>query len=140
MNTAKLKADRDQKLIDRAVTIATEQQEQELLIQWCDSYHDDRASLIYSHLNGMRASIGAVVKAKAAGARRGIPDLFLPVPSGGFHGLYIEMKRLKKGVVSPEQKEWISALKAMGYQAQVCKGHESAIEVIKQYLGASREN
>ncbi len=116
------------------LSIPTEQEEQAALIQWCDAYTDRRASLIYSHLNGMRASIGAVVKAKAAGARKGIPDLFLPVPCGEFHGLYIEMKRVKLGTLSSEQKAWIDALSELGYRAEVCKGHQSAIEVIKQYL------
>ena len=114
--------------------IPTEQSEQESLIRWCDNHPDRRVSLIYSHLNGLRASIGAVVKAKAAGARKGIPDLFLPVPCGQYHGLYIEMKRLKLGSLSPEQKEWIRDLTDLGYKAEVCKGHESAIAVIIEYL------
>lgn len=115
--------------------IPTEQEEQTRLIQWCDRCPDRRASLIYSHLNGIRASIGATVKAKHSGARKGIPDLFLPVASGGFHGLYIEMKRSKGGTLSREQKQWIATLKSQGYEAVVCKGHQSAIDEITKYLG-----
>lgn len=33
---------------------------------------------------------GAVLK--AAGLKSGVPDICLPVPSNGFHGLYIELK------------------------------------------------
>ena len=116
------------------IAIPTEHDEQVKVIQWCDAHHDRRISRIYSHLNGLRAPIGAAIKAKVSGGRKGIPDLFLPVPCGGFHGLYIEMKRLKGGSLTPEQKDWIKFLSDSGYKAAVCKGHKSAIEVIKEYL------
>ena len=116
------------------IKIPTEHDEQVKVIRWCDAHPDPRVSRIYSHLNGLRASIGAVIKAKASGGRKGIPDLFLPIPCGGFHGLYIEMKRTKGGSLTPEQKDWIKFLGDSGYKAAVCKGHESAIEVIKKYL------
>lgn len=115
----------------------TEHDEQVRLIRWCDSHSDPRLASIYSHLNGMRTSIGTARKHKLAGARKGIPDLFLPIPSRGLHGLYIEMKRSKGGTLSREQKQWIAALKSQGYEAVVCKGCDSAIETITQYLGIS---
>jgi hypothetical protein len=58
----------------------TEHQEQVDLINWCHSHPDQRLQLIYSHLNGMRATEGSAVKHRKAGAKKGIPDLFLPVP------------------------------------------------------------
>jgi hypothetical protein len=117
-----------------AVPLPTEHEEQVRVIKWCDTCKDPRASLIYSHLNGLRAPLGAVIKAKAAGGRKGLPDLFLPVPAQGYHGLYIEMKRLKLSKVSPEQKQWIDRLDRMGYRVEVCKGHEAAIATIQSYL------
>ena len=117
------------------IKIPTEHDEQVKVIQWCDAHPDPRVSRIYSHLNGLRAPIGAVIKAKASGGRKGIPDLFLPIASGGFHGLYIEMKRLKGGSLTPEQKDCLEFLNESGYKAIACKGHSSAIEVIKEYLG-----
>lgn len=115
-------------------TTPTEHDEQVKVIQWCDAHPNPRVSRIYSHLNGLRAPIGAVIKAKASGGRKGIPDLFLPISCGEYHGLYIEMKRLKGGSLTPEQKDWIESLNASGYKAIACKGHESAIEVITKYL------
>jgi hypothetical protein len=58
----------------------------------------------------------------------------LPVARGGYHGLFIEMKRQKGGTVSPTQRDWIEYLLAQGYQAVVCRGFDAAREVIEQYL------
>lgn len=72
---------------------------------------------------------------RAEGLRRGVPDICLPVARGGYHGLYIELKRLHGGRVSPEQLEWIDALNQQGYCACVCKGWEAAAAEIGKYLG-----
>jgi hypothetical protein len=112
----------------------TEHAEQVALIAWCHNHSDKRLQLIYAHMNGIRTTPGNAVKHKAAGAKKGIPDLFLPVPIGGFHGLYIEMKKLKGGTVSPEQKVWISLLKQQGYEAIVCSGADEAKQLIENYL------
>jgi hypothetical protein len=82
----------------------------------------------------MRTTIGAATKQKAAGAKRGIPDLFLPVPIDSYHGLYIELKRVKGGSLSPEQKIWASLLRQQGYMVAVCKGATEAKEIIEKYL------
>lgn len=114
--------------------IPSEHQEQIDLIKWCDSHSDPRIHLIYSHLNGLRTNIGAAIKAKAAGARRGIPDLFLPVPINEFHGLYIELKRVKGGSLSKEQKEWMLLLTNQGYKSVRCNGSEAAKVAIEDYF------
>lgn len=71
---------------------------------------------------------------KAEGLRKGVPDLFIPVAKKGYHGLFIEMKRIKGSTTSKEQKEWIALLELQGYKAVVCKGSEEAIEVIEEYM------
>jgi hypothetical protein len=67
-------------------------------------------------------------------------DLSLPCARGGYHGLYIELKRpVVKGepkpVVSPEQKYWIEQLRKQGYLVEVCYGWIEAKELIERYLG-----
>ena len=75
---------------------------------------------------------------KAAGVKSGVPDICLPVPRAGYHGLYIELKRQKGGRISPEQTEWIDALIKQGYCAAVCRGWEAAREEILRYLTIKR--
>lgn len=68
------------------------------------------------------------------GVKAGVPDVCLPVPRGGYHGLYVEMKRKQGGRVSEEQNEWMEALRAQGYEAKVCRGWKEAAEEIEQYM------
>ncbi len=74
---------------------------------------------------------------KAEGVRRGVPDLCLPVPRSGRHGLYIELKT-EQGKPTPEQLGWIQALRRQGYEARVCRGWEQARGLIEGYLAGSR--
>jgi hypothetical protein len=59
----------------------------------------------------------------------------LPVARGTSHGLYIELKRTKGGRVSPDQREWIEALRAEGYDVVIPKGWRAAATDILVYLG-----
>lgn len=68
------------------------------------------------------------------GLKRGVPDIFLPVPKGEYHGLFIELKRLRGSKTSDDQKGWISALRRQGYQAHVCEGWQEAADRIEEYL------
>lgn len=84
--------------------------------------------------NGMGRSKGEAAKLKAMGVLSGVSDLMLPVMAGGRGGLWIELKA-DKGVVSEAQVEWIEAMQAGGYAAEVCYGWEAAVDVIQAYLG-----
>jgi len=76
-------------------------------------------------------------KLKAEGLVPGISDLFLPWPSRGFHGFYIEMKRPGNiNGVRDGQKDFIAFVESAGYFAQVHDNAESAIEALKWYLGS----
>lgn len=75
---------------------------------------------------------------KAEGVRAGVPDLCLPVARGGFHGLYIELKRQRGGKVSEIQQAWIDALLAQGYAVRVCRGAEEAIQTLENYLNGGK--
>ena len=110
--------------------IPTESQEQRAVVDFlnlikCPHFHIPNG--------GARNKITAA-RLKAEGVSAGVPDLCIPVPSSGFHGLFIEMKRKKGGSLSDAQKKWLRILDINGYQASVCKGAEDAIQTIERYL------
>lgn len=71
---------------------------------------------------------------KDEGMKAGVPDICLPIPSGRYHGLYIELKKPSGGTVSSEQEKWLVALNLQGYLAVVCRGANEAIQTIEDYL------
>lgn len=109
----------------------TEHQEQVAFVQWCD-----RKQIIYFAVpNGGFRHPATAVMLRAEGVKPGVPDLFFPYARGGFHGLFIEMKRPKpRGSVSAVQQEWIDRLKKQRYCVEVCFGIEEGIEVVEKYL------
>ena len=82
--------------------------------------------------NGMRTSIGTAIKAKKEGLSSGFPDLTIPA-----WNCYIEMKRQKGGVLSPEQKEWHRYLEDhCDAVVIVAKGCDDAI---RQIMGLGKD-
>ena len=79
---------------------------------------------------------------KAEGVKEGIPDVFMPVPRGYWHGLYIEMKkpslRPKRvgsaGGLSEKQMEFRDFAHKQGYGWVVCYDWEEAWQMIVDYL------
>jgi hypothetical protein len=74
-------------------------------------------------------------RAHIPGLAPGIPDLHLPVARGGFHGLWIELKRLYGGKVSEKQVWWHASLRGAGHRVEVCRGADNALAVLLDYLG-----
>lgn len=110
----------------------TEHAEQVAVIAWCDAHRI--AKHIFAIPNGAHKSGATAAKFKREGLRSGVPDLFLPEPRRGYHGLFIEMKRIKGSVTSEAQDDWLLYLASNKYCTQVAKGADEAIERIKWYL------
>jgi len=84
---------------------------------------------------GGKNKFGLINKMKKEGWKTGVPDLFIAVPNEEYHGLFIEMKDDKKSCKpSPVQVEYIRDLESNGYRAEVCRGADEAIGLIKQYM------
>jgi len=111
-------------LIDR---IPTEHEEQRELVRWFRQTH--RGVRIFAIPNGGQRSIAAATRLKIEGVSAGVPDLFIPAWK-----LWIEMKRVKGGTVSAEQKDWLKYLEEVGYCVKVCKGAEAAKEQITAFF------
>ncbi len=67
------------------------------------------------------------------GVKAGVPDLFLPVSRGGYHGLFIELK-YGKNKPTEKQTEWLKNLNEQGYAVAVCYGCDEASKKILKYL------
>ncbi|EKN3943127.1 VRR-NUC domain-containing protein [Yersinia enterocolitica] len=120
----------------RKVYHQAETEEQAALIAWADKTVIDGICigdyLIHIPNEGKRGP-KAARDAKRLGLRKGVPDLFLALPRGGYAGLWIEMKA-DKGVLMGEQAEWISRLTIEGYAAKVCYGFKRTQAQIQYYL------
>lgn len=111
----------------------TEHKEQVLLIRWWRLQYPKLSKCLFAIPNGGHRNIVTAMKLKDEGVVSGVSDLFLMMPKGDWHGLFIEMKA-QKGRVSPEQKEFLGIASGMGYLAVVCFGFEDAKKVIQTYL------
>jgi len=103
--------------------IKTEHEEQRELVAWFRRTHPD--VLIFAIPNGGFRGKAAAGRLKVEGVVPGIPDLFVPA-----WRLWIEMKRVKGGVLSPEQKGVIPYLEKVGYRVIVGRGCADAMAQI----------
>lgn len=71
---------------------------------------------------------------KAEGVKRGVSDIFVPIPRHGLHGLFVEMKRADGGTVSAEQKTFGAGMQRQGYGFVVCYGWLEAAQILKKWL------
>lgn len=112
-----------------------EHREQVALMNWAKSKEAEFPDLrwLYSNANGGKRSIGCAVKMKAEGTKRGVFDLFLPLPRAGFHGLYIEMK-YGKNELSDEQVEFKHFIWSHNYCNGVFWNWSDASKFILDYL------
>lgn len=113
---------------------ASEHAEQVSLVQWFDKEFPELRGRLFAIPNGGHRHPAEAARLKLEGVRAGVPDLFLPVPAGGKHGLFIEMKREKGGRLSPEQKDWLAFLQSQGYESRCCAGMGEAMAVVFAYL------
>jgi hypothetical protein len=91
------------------------------------------------------ANAGGVVVADrrlecwSKGYQKGQPDLIIHQRSGNFSGLAIELKSpTGRGVVSPEQDQWLDDMRLAGYQAVVCDDLQKTIGLIDEFLRKAR--
>ena len=89
-------------------------------------------NMLHCSLNGVKLSGTQARIAKGQGMLSGVPDLFLPVPKNGYHGLFIEMKS-EKGRVTENQHWFLTNAESLGYKTAVCYSAKEAISAIQAY-------
>ena len=72
--------------------------------------------------------------------RSGWPDIQLPIPRCGYHGLFIELKRAKGGKVSEAQSWFLKELSKHGNYTCVCEGEKATKRIILSYLKGELKN
>lgn len=110
--------------------IPTEETEQIRFVTWLVN----RGVRLSASANGGSRNVLEAMKLKRMGVSSGFPDIEIPFPSGTYHGLYIEMKRVKGGRLSDNQIDWLNYLREKGYYAEVAHGFEEAKEIFLHYL------
>lgn len=110
--------------------IPSETEDQIELVKWMEK----KGLKFYAVPNGGYRRISEAVRFKHSGVKAGVPDLCIPFPSGPYHGLYIELKRVIGGEVSVVQQEWVDYLNSVGYYAAICRGFEEAKRTVEYYL------
>ena len=84
--------------------------------------------------NGGMRNVIVAKKLKAQGVKAGVPDIIITDAPPYHHtapGAAIEMKRVKGGIISENQKEWLQHLENRGWHCKVAKGAEEAISFLK---------
>ncbi len=117
-----------------------EHKEQAAVIEWATmmTWKYPELERLHAVPNGGKRHPATAKKLKAEGVKAGFPDMGLPVPRGGYHGFYCELKAIypdgTTGTVSDKQQEWIDFLRGQGYRVVVAYGWEQATAAIEDYL------
>jgi hypothetical protein len=107
----------------------TEEVEQVALAQFLDLYFRDN----WFHVpNGGLRNKAEGGKLKAQGVKAGVLDNWIVRPVKGTPGVIIELKRVRGGVTSPDQKRWIETLTNFGWICRVCAGADMAIKFVRE--------
>ena len=105
---------------------AKEKDVQRLLVKWAWNHPDTRLHLLRSIGNDGR-------RVFAKGRVPGTPDLLLPVPSGSFGALWLELKR-PSGDLSDNQHDQMQALERFGHAVDVAWTPKQGAFVLRNYL------
>ena len=118
----------------------TEHEEQVAFFEWlriASSVHEG-LKWAFAIPNGGARHIVAAMKLKAEGVKPGVPDIFIPVPKGKYHGLFIEMKRKSNSKLSEEQAAYLGNLTILGYFCHVAHGWDEAKIITEKYINDAR--
>lgn len=117
-----------------SATLPSEHVEQTKFVARVRLYYPD--VILAAVPNGARLKGGARAgsKLKDEGLLPGYPDLLIDEARGGYFGLRIEMKRVRGGRLSKDQREAIARLLERGYSVFVCCGVEEAWPTFEQYM------
>lgn len=106
--------------------LPSEHEEQVAFVQWFRRKYSPVR--IFAIPNGGYRSRSTAARLKSEGVMRGVPDLFIPE-----WNLWIEMKRVKGGRLSPEQRDWKHYLEQCGNTVHVAFGAFDAMNYVDEF-------
>ena len=109
----------------------SEHEEQAKLFGWTRNH--PKLPWMFAIPNGGLRNKATAARMKQEGVKAGVWDIFLPIPSQGYNGLFIEMK-YGKNRLTDEQKDFGDYVSGQGYCTAVAYSAEEAIEIIDDYL------
>ena len=115
----------------------SEHSEQVKTVSWFRLQYPRLASCLFAIPNGGKRDKITATMLKSEGVLAGVPDLFLMVAKGSYHGLFVEMKSLT-GRLSQSQKDFKIEAEKQGYLVIVAHGFDEAREQIHGYLFNSK--
>lgn len=114
----------------------SEYEEQVAVFRWAHFYESKWPclKLLFGSIMGIYLPIKYLNKLKKAGMKKGKPDINLPVPRGGYCGMWIELKAIGGKKPTAEQVATLEHLAAEGNACFTCYGADAAMLIIKAYL------
>lgn len=130
----------------KPLTSCSEHNIQSHCVAWFRLQYPKYAKLLFAVPNGTYFNSDTRGKAfayhnklVAEGLTKGVADLILLLPRGGFGALCVEMK-METGKQSTEQKEWQKTTENNGNKYVVCRSLEQFIKEINLYINSERES
>lgn len=117
---------------------STEEQEQRKFFDYLALQSDPLCKLPYHQVNQGKRGYQYAKMLQRTGMKRGIPDVFIPIPKGIYHGFFIEFK-VRPNKPTEDQEQWLDALTSQGYLCMVAYSGDEAIKAFSLYL-ALRED
>jgi len=107
------------------------------ILAWNESKFPD-LRFVFACPNGGKRHIGVAVKMKREGVKRGVPDIFIPIPKMDnllciISGKWLETKT-DIGKQSKEQKEYQKFLLDKGYNYALCRSVDELLDETENYL------
>jgi len=129
----------------------TEAELQSILLKWIRVKYPEAYRWTHVDLSGVRLGFKARATLSDNGLSSGFPDIVIYLPSGGFNGLALELKRdgerpiKKDGTISADkhvqdQSLWINQFRACNFSANFVTGFKNAATAVDEYLTGSTEN